>query len=259
MDKKEYDIAVADFTDVIRLKPSSPIGYTERGLAWERKGDFDRALADFNESLRHDPNDAWTYNNRGNVWSAKRELDKAIADYGEALRLDPDFTWAYINRALARGAKRDYDHAIADLDRAVARDPRNAYAFHDRALFEERKQDYAKAAADYAEALRIEPKNRAARLGLAFLLATCPDATYRNGPQAVLLATEAFATADEQDEAVSASVLAASFAEAGDYPRAVEWQEKAIRLLPDSAGKETQRARLGLYQAHKPFHRDPGN
>jgi hypothetical protein len=46
--------------------------------------------------------------------------------------------------------------------------------------------------------------------------------------------------------------LAAAYAEAGDFPNAVKWEEKAIELAPDkSQGK--LRAHLDLFKADKPY------
>ena len=53
------------------------------------KGEYDKAIADYNEAIRLDPLDAHAYYRRGVAWTLKDEYDKAIADYTEAIRLDP--------------------------------------------------------------------------------------------------------------------------------------------------------------------------
>jgi tetratricopeptide (TPR) repeat protein len=256
MDKKEYEIALADLTDVIRLRPRDFRAYLDRGLAWERKGDLDRAIADFTESLRHEPENPWAYNNRGNARRAKGEFDRAIADYGEALALEPGFILAYINRGLAWGAKEDYERAIDDEDRAIRLDPKNAFAYNNRAIFHARKGRYDKAIADFTESLRLDPQLQAARSGLALMLASCPDAKFRDGKRAVELATEAY-RGTRPEEPIFCSALAAAYAEAGDFARAVELQERALQLtlIPDE--REELRARLSLYEEKKPYRQEP--
>ena len=54
------------------------------------KHDFDRAIADFTEAIRLDPNPDLAYQWRGDAYSDKGEYDKAIADYTESIRLDPN-------------------------------------------------------------------------------------------------------------------------------------------------------------------------
>ena len=58
-------------------------------MAWYDKKDYDKAIDDFTDAIRIDPKYATAYYNRGLVWKAKGDNDKAMADYDEAIRLDP--------------------------------------------------------------------------------------------------------------------------------------------------------------------------
>ena len=59
------------------------------------KGEYDKAIADYDEALKLDPKNALAYDSRGVAWYRKGEYDKAIADYGEAIKLDPKNAIAY--------------------------------------------------------------------------------------------------------------------------------------------------------------------
>ena len=63
--KEEYDKAIADFTEVIRLDPKAAHAYTGRGGAWSERAEYDKAIADFTEAIRLDPKDADAYTDRG--------------------------------------------------------------------------------------------------------------------------------------------------------------------------------------------------
>ena len=63
--------------------------YNNRGSVYFNKGDYDRAIKEFDESIRLNPNDAIAHYNRGTAWSNKGDKDRAIKDYDEAIRLDP--------------------------------------------------------------------------------------------------------------------------------------------------------------------------
>ena len=65
-----------------------------------RKGDYDKAIADYSEAIRIDPQNARAYYGRAYACGKKREFDKAIADYTEAIRLDPKYADAYQTAAL---------------------------------------------------------------------------------------------------------------------------------------------------------------
>src|ERR1700722_18813971 len=96
--KGEYDRAIADFDEAIRLDPKGPFPYNGRGNAWASKVEYGRAIADFDESIRLQPKNSSSRNNRGLAWKETREFDRAIADFNDAIRLAPKWPVAYSNR-----------------------------------------------------------------------------------------------------------------------------------------------------------------
>jgi tetratricopeptide (TPR) repeat protein len=95
MDRQDYDLAIAEFSKAIRLKPGNMYARVDRGLAYADKGDWDKAIADYNEAIRLVPNRPGLYHIRGIAYSHKGEYEKAVADYNEAIRLKPDYAAAY--------------------------------------------------------------------------------------------------------------------------------------------------------------------
>jgi tetratricopeptide (TPR) repeat protein len=98
-DKREYDRALADYAEAIRLDPDLAPAYLGRGWARQMKGQYDEAITDYTEAIRLDPRYTLAFSNRGVAWAAKREYDRALTDHAEAIRLDPEFAWPYNNRA----------------------------------------------------------------------------------------------------------------------------------------------------------------
>jgi tetratricopeptide (TPR) repeat protein len=130
-----------------------------RAVAWHHKGDFDRAIADYDQALRLAPNNAAAFNNRGLAWQARGNLDRAIADFGDAIRADPtDQAGAYRFRSHALRQRGDIDGAIADADRSIRLYPDYNAAYVARGLAYEAKGDAARALADYRVALAMPPK-----------------------------------------------------------------------------------------------------
>jgi tetratricopeptide (TPR) repeat protein len=87
--KNDYDLALADCNQAIRMEPNSAIAYNRRGLIWYAKDDNDRAIADFDRAIGIDRKFAFAYFNRGLAWRAKGDTGRADADRTEAIRLDP--------------------------------------------------------------------------------------------------------------------------------------------------------------------------
>src|SRR5262245_47707481 len=71
------------------------VAYYNRGLAHHQKADYDRAIRDFDEAIRLDPKYAHAYYNRGLAHHQKADYDRAIRDFDEAIRLDPKYAHAH--------------------------------------------------------------------------------------------------------------------------------------------------------------------
>jgi tetratricopeptide (TPR) repeat protein len=212
------DEAPRFYSDEIARDPSSWNAYLYRGFVWDVKHDYDKAIADYSEAIRIYPGWANTYNNRGWTWHRKKEYDKAIADYNAALRIEPKCVRALVNRGFAWQDKRDYYRALTD----------------------------------FREAIKIDPKYARAVVAQAWLFATCPDKKFRDGNLAIESATRACDLSAWQ-EADKLAVLAAAYAEAGDFEKAIRWQAKAnIRFL-DAEDRKNGEERIELYKGKKPF------
>ena len=217
---------------------------------------FDQAIEYFTKQMREQPSSS-TYHWRGVIWSDKKEYDIAIADYKEAIRLDPQNESAFISRGLAWKNKKEYDKALADFNEAIRLDPQNATVFVNRGIGWRKKKEYDKALADFNVAIRLDPQYASAFNNRAWLMATCPDARVRDGKRAVESANRA-CELNGSKSPFHLGTLAASYAEEGDFAKAVEWQTKAIELLilKDEKRKQDFQSRLELYKANKPC-RDP--
>jgi len=161
-DKGEFDRAIADFDQAIKLKPKYAEAYYWRGLAYLHKGNLDRALTDFNRAIKNKPQYAEAYTERGNVYGLKSDYKRSLADHDRAIRLKPDLVYAYNNRGLVYLRKQDYDRAIADFNQAIKLNPDYAGAYTNRGNAYTDKRNYEQAIADYDQAIRLQPNLMAA-------------------------------------------------------------------------------------------------
>jgi lipoprotein NlpI len=124
-EKTDYDRAIADETEAIRLDPKNASAYLYRGWAYDDKDEYDRAIADETEAIRLDPKRAAVYNNRGSAYVDKLDYARAIADFTEAIRLDPKYSSPYRNLSRAHLYTGKLADALADMRQANALDPKN--------------------------------------------------------------------------------------------------------------------------------------
>lgn len=246
--------AIELFTSQIQQNPQDAEGYIVRGMVRYTLGEIDLALRDFNEAIRLNPKRADAYVDRGRCWSNKGETNKALADYNEAIRLNPEDALAYGNRAAESNRKLDLDRSVADASEAIRLAPTFAAAYSIRATAWAGKKQFEKASADCSEARRIDPK-AAPYNNVAWFLATNPEAKYRDGQKAVDYGIKACELSDWKD-AADIDTLAAAYAEAGEFDRAIEWENKAIELAEGKAKTDFQ-SHLRLYKSKKPYHEKP--
>jgi tetratricopeptide (TPR) repeat protein len=286
--KGELDIAIKDFDEAIRLNPKSAASFYNRGNAFSDKKDYDRAIRDYDEAIRLDPKCADAFGNRGNAYLGKKnyhqaimeydevirldpknanaffcrgiayerqkEYDRAIKNYEEAIRLDPKDADAFNNRGCVYRYKKDYDRAIKDYQEAIRLDPKYAYPYGNRAIARSKMKQYAEAVLDFEEALRLAPSMDWLHHSYAFFRATCPESDYRDGKKAVELAKKAIELADSDADWEYHATLAAAYAEAGQFDKAVEEQTKALEDKSlDREDRDKMEQRLKLYREKKPY------
>ncbi len=142
--------------EVNLLNPDSAQAYRIRGIAKYDNGQYEAAIADYNEALRIKPDDFKAYDNRGIAKVRLRQYKSAIADFDAALRIKPDSATTYGNRGTTKGLLKQYEAAIADFDAALHIKP-FAKAYYGRGFVKTKLEQFEGAISDYDEALRIKP------------------------------------------------------------------------------------------------------
>jgi len=80
--------------------------YYDRGLAYQSEEDYDRAIQDFDQAIRLKPKDTDFLTSRAYAYRHKGDYDRAIEDFNQAIRLRPDYLGAFMIRGDAYAKKK---------------------------------------------------------------------------------------------------------------------------------------------------------
>ncbi len=104
------------------------------GIEYLERGQYNQAIVNFDEAIRLDPQYANAYYNRGHAYGKRGLYEQAILDFDAYIRLDPDDSGAFFERAYAYDELGQYERAIKDLDEAIRLDPEYAVAYNNRGV-----------------------------------------------------------------------------------------------------------------------------
>jgi tetratricopeptide (TPR) repeat protein len=254
------DEAILHFRNAMESAPNR----TERakvqsnmGNALLQKGLTDEAIVQFQQALELAPADAIIHSDYGNALLRKGVVDEAIVQFQQASQLAPNdriIRNDYGNALLRKGL---VDEAIVQFQKALASRVEDAYTpsiHYNLGNAFRKKKLLGEAVAQYREALKREPRLIAAQESLAWTLATAPDASLRNGSEALELAMQANQLSGGRDPMVLRT-LAAAYAENGQFSKAFESAKSALELATrqrNQALVEALQHDLSLYQKELP-------
>ena len=115
--------AIDHYTAVIDKNPTDQRAISCRCWAHMALGEYDRALRDAEEAVRLNPNSTAWKNNRGEVFLKRKEYDKAIAEFTDILNASPRYFFALYNRSEAYLRTRQFEKAKADVEAALPTSP----------------------------------------------------------------------------------------------------------------------------------------
>jgi len=237
LQKGRVDEAISHFQHALQIEPDFAEAHYNLGNALRQKGNMDEAVAHYQKSLEIDPDNAEVHNNLANALMQNGQTDEAIAHFRKAMEIKPDYAEACYNLGNALMQKGNVSEAAALFEKAVEIKPDYAAAHNNLGNALMQKGNVAEAIAHFQSALQFDPANPTIQINLAWLLATCPEASLRDGPKAVELAQQANATTGGANPMIL-HTLAAAFAEAGQFGDARKNVQKAIELASASGRKD---------------------
>ncbi len=225
------------------------------GVLLYAQGHVDDAARHFQNALDIEPDDAMTRNNLGIALYDKGHVADAITQYRKALEVDPLYAEAHNNLGNALLAEKEIDEATAEYREALKIRPDYVDAGYNLGLLLHRQGKLPEAIAQWGELVRLRPDSTVVLDRMAWVLATSPQASVRNGPRAIELAQRAAKLTGGQHPAIL-DTLAAAYAEAGRLPEALRTAEQALALASSqnkTALAEALQERIKLYRAGSPY------
>jgi tetratricopeptide (TPR) repeat protein len=180
------------------------------------------------------------------------EVDKStVQTWTERLKKCPTDIASLRQRGALYARLDKWELARADFSAAVKLSPKDAELLCQRAHAQARLKQFSQAIGDCETALPLANDRAVVCNELAWLLATAPDAKLRDGKRAIRLALEA-CQASYWANGVYVDTLAAAYAESGDFPKAIQYAQKARDLYCPGQAKEAD-ARLELYKRGRAY------
>ncbi len=244
--------------DTLAKDPAAWPAHNDLGIILAQRGDISGAINHFVLSQQYNPDDSGAYENLAHALVLQGKWAEADTQYLAALRIKPYAAQthrAYAQALEMQGRNRE---AIHHLQVAILFQPDAETRVELASLFYA-SGDPRRAVAQFHEVLHLQPDQVEALNNLAWILATCPDDTVRDGKEAVRCAEQACRlTAFKRVEMVT--VLAAAYAEAGNFSQAVATAETAAKLATATGNTRfatINQQLLMLYRANKPWRENP--
>jgi tetratricopeptide (TPR) repeat protein len=247
------DMAMIQYQKALEIQPHTAEEYSELALFSFRMGRRDAAIVQYKKAVDLDPASADYHALFGTALLVNGRFDEAIAQYRETIKLQPDYRQAHVLLGDAFSKKGDFDQAIVQYQKGVELQPDSAQGHNSLANAFLHKGHLAKAIEQWKLALQFMPDLESAQLNLAWVLATAPDPSLRDGSNAIVLAKRANELAKGSDPS-AVRCLAAALAENGQYADAVAAAMQAIQLSRgEPAMAVAVKEQLKYYRSHQPF------
>jgi len=223
--------------------------------AWIQTSYWRNSETLFKHALAVTTNNDVAENNLGIVFLQKGQLDEATSLLKAAVDLRPDNSPAHENLAKALLQKGQVADALVHYRKLLELQPDNMEVHNIVGTVLVQQGQIREGVEEWQKVLEIQPDNGNALNNLAWVLATAPDDSLRDGSRAVQLAEQALQISGDRIPIVFRT-LAAAYAENQQFPQAIETAQQGVELA-NKQGNFALAAELqssiALYQENRPL------
>jgi Flp pilus assembly protein TadD len=213
----------------LEIDPKNSKIHLAMGKALFLTGQSKDARAFFQKAIELDPKSDEAYFQLGVILQIERNLKEAEQMFLKALELQPDNENVSNNLGVALLEQKRFPEAIKYLNKVLDIAPENINARYNLGMSLWGMGRTREAIEQYRQVLRLKPEWATAANSLAWILATDKSKSNRNGQEALRWALVACTGANRTNPA-HLDTLAAAYAEAGNFERAVKTAEECLNL-----------------------------
>jgi tetratricopeptide (TPR) repeat protein len=251
--------AAEDFEEALELDPLNKDAIIGKANVFIDQGRTDEALRDLLNYVKVVPDRYDVKAIIGRLYYRKQQPLKAAEFLVPAFENRPSLPFVAGDLGVVYLRSGEYKQALKFLLLANRLQPSNNDIFRALAEAEFVNGNFEKAVNLFEQVVEQNPAHMRSRQILAWLLATCPYESKRDG-QRCLDIIKPFAEV-QKDSPVVLEIYAAGFAEIADFENALKYQEEAIKLIEDGRGTSTytdtqkigMRDRGELYKRKSPY------
>lgn len=282
------------FEHAIRVSENNWLAHYSLGSFYDEQGRTEEAMRQYQRTIDIKPNYAAPWNNIGVIFGSRKDFARAAQYFEKATTLQPTMAEFRYNWARALVVQGKSKEALAPLQAAppsvkssppllgLTADalinlgrPNEALPYLEQLAKQTRDPELQiklatlgiqlnkpqVAVAHFREALKLKSDWPEVLNNLAWTLATSPDASVRNGKEAIEHATRA-CELTQQSQPVFLVTLAAAYAEAGQFDKAIATSQKAKDLATRAGNTQLVNGiapLLNAFNNRKPFHTPPAS
>jgi tetratricopeptide (TPR) repeat protein len=128
---RQYDNAIADFSKVIELTPTSIKGYNGKGFTYWMMGKYEQSIEHYRKLTEIEPQKPFAYSMICDMYNSLEKYEMAANTYSQLIKISPNGEY-YNGRGWALSNAGKFKDAIPDFDKAIEFEPKNGIYFKNR-------------------------------------------------------------------------------------------------------------------------------
>jgi tetratricopeptide (TPR) repeat protein len=253
--RSQPDRAIEEYDQAIKRDPGSEAAHLGRARVMIGRGKWEDARTDLLAVLRLGSDNLNAQYLMGLVLLRLNRFEEALQHLQSAINVDQRDAESHRLLGEAYVALRRYDQSRSEFERVLELRPKDALAMYQLGALAQYQHRLDEAVRHYRAALELDSQQLQSSNNLAWILATHPDAKYRDGKQAVALA-EQICEKTKHERPSYLDTLSAALAEVGRFDEAVKAATRGANLAIgadqiDLAADMVRRQKL--YESGQPY------